>query len=150
MADFGLSRLGIVQESDRSSGRSAVKYNCLKFLLLAKWTSLYIVTGSKACWKEAAGPVHLSGDCLLHSSSQCWAVVLEPARTLSFGVFQLNLSRLRLCSHFQGFFACLESQWRGFFKIHENLSSGWTVNFCSDDLYWALCRLWVLTFVFDV
>lgn len=129
MVDFGLSGLGIVQESDGSSGRSAVRYNCLKFLLLAKWTSLYIITGSKACWKEVAGPVHLSGDCLLHSSPQCMAV--EPARTLSFGVFQLNLSSLRLCN-LKGSAAlprlfCLENWWRGFFRICEDLSHGlWT------------------------
>lgn len=93
MVDFGLSGLGTVQESDGSSGRSAVRYNCLKFLLLARKNISVLVTGSEACWKEAAGPVHLSEDCLLHSSLQCLAVMLEPARTLSFGVFQLNLSK---------------------------------------------------------
>lgn len=149
MADFGLSRLGIDQESDRSSGRSAVKYNCLKFLLLAKWTSLYIITGSKACWKEAAGPVHLPGDCLLHSSPQCLAVVLEPAQTLSFGVFQLNLSRLRLCSHFQGFFAV---PWELVERIFQDT---WELVQWLDCEYllWRsvpLCSLWELIFVFDV
>lgn len=52
------------------------------------------------------------------SNTQLWCFPAEPVKLKA-------LQPYRLDSHFQGFFLqCLENQWRGFFRMCEDLSSG--------------------------
>lgn len=74
------------------------------------------------------------------SDTQLWCLPGEPVQKYLKGLHPLS----RLCLQ------CPENQWRGFSRTCEDLFSGWTVRFCSEDLYWALCWLWMLIFVWHL